>query len=334
MKRTLRTLAVIALLSLMSLTPVASRDAAEAGTLRVPQDHLTIQAAVTAASPGDQIRVGPGEWCGATITKRLDLFGEGATIVGCPTPHHDALPALRIGFFLPSAAASGTTIRHFVFDGEDVSNANLTPLAFGIFARDANHVVVEQNLILGTVQGITATRGSGWTVSHNHIAGLRVFTCDGLCGGGDGIVFQARPVGVPRGVDNTATFNVITGGVPDTLNEFSMAGILLIAQDGTVVKNNRISIPANPFSDAAGQAIVVTDACCGLPSGFLTSMNSVIINNDGRGSEFAVVITKDFSGGNGNSAGTTLRGNFGVNDINGAVSSVKNRSVKTLVDFP
>ncbi len=58
------------------------------------------------------------------------------------------------------------------------------------------------------------------------------------------------------------------------------------------------------------------------------------INNDGRGSEFAVVIEKDFGGGDGNSVGTTLRGNLGVNDINGSAGSVRNRSIHTLVEFP
>ena len=92
-----------------------------ADTLRVPIDSPTIQAAVDAASSGDQIRVGPGEWCGATITKTLDLFGEGATIIGCAS--NPALGPFRIGFFFPGTSdASGTTIRHFVFDGEGVSN--------------------------------------------------------------------------------------------------------------------------------------------------------------------------------------------------------------------
>jgi len=309
---------------------------AVADTIRVPEDQPTIQAAIDAASAGDQVRVGPGQWCGATVTKQLDLFGEGgATLVGCPSPAPNLAGVLRIGFFLPNASASGTTIRHFVFDGRGVSNANLAPLSFAVFARDASNVVVEQNNILGTVQAITNTQGSGWTVSHNTIDGLTVFACDGpFCGGGDGIVFQERRVAMPRGADNGATFNVITGAVPNALNAFSMVGILAIAQDGTVIKNNRISIPNNPVALGDGQAIVITDACCGLPAGFLTSINSVIVNNDGRGSEFSVVIEKDFGGGTGNSAGTTLRGNFGVNDINGSTDTVRNRSIHTLIDFP
>ncbi len=310
---------------------------AEPSVLRVPKDHPTVQAAVDAAVPGDQIRVGPGDWCGATITKRLDLVGEGgATIVGCPAPHHDGVAALRIGFFLPGLAgspASGTTIRHFVFDGQGVSNSNLTPLAFAIFARDVDGVLVQQNAILGTIQAITNTRGSGWDVSHNDILELSVLTCDGFCGGGDAIVFQARPVGAARGVDNSATFNVITGAVPDNLDEFSMVGVLAIAQDGVVVRNNRIAIAGNPAAAGAGEAIVITDHCCGLGGGFLTSINTVIVNNDGRDSQFAVVIERDAGGGTGNSEGAVLRGNFGLNSINEVETPVTNRSRKTLQAF-
>ena len=129
------------------------------------------------ALPGDQIRVGPGEWCGATITQKVDLFGEGnATIIGCPTSPNLA-GVLRIGFFLPDASASGTTIRHFVFDGQGASNANLDPLSFAVFSRGANNVSIEQNTILGTIQAITNTNGSEWTVNHNKIQDFSVLGC-------------------------------------------------------------------------------------------------------------------------------------------------------------
>jgi hypothetical protein len=308
--------------------------------IQVPADYPTIQEAVDAANDGDQIRVGPGEWCGATITKRVDLFGQGgATIVGCPAPS-PALGLFRIGFFLPTAAASGTTIRHFIFDGRGVSNVPpgfFDPLAFAVFAREASYVVVEQNRILGTVQGVTNTGGSGWTVSHNVIEELTVFTCDGVitCGGGDGIVMQERDTGGPRATDNTVTFNVIAGAIPDNLDLFDMVGIVLFGQDGAVVKNNRLAIPDNPSAGGDGNGILVADSCCGSGSSFLTTINSLIVNNDGRQSEFSVVIVLDSDGGTGNSAGTTLRGNFGVNVINGGgPEDVRNRSVHTLDVFP
>ena len=46
--------------------------------IRVPQDYPTIQAAVNAAKPGDVIRVGKGEFRGATVNKPVTLIGEGA----------------------------------------------------------------------------------------------------------------------------------------------------------------------------------------------------------------------------------------------------------------
>lgn len=81
----------------VSLPLFISAFSASADTLLVPGEFPTIQAAVDAALPQDQIRVGPGEWCGATITETVDLFGEGgATIIGCAT--NPALGPFRIGF--------------------------------------------------------------------------------------------------------------------------------------------------------------------------------------------------------------------------------------------
>ncbi len=334
----LQCLAVLTVASFCGLTVAIAKPT----THRVPRDFATIQLAVDSGfvMDGDQIRVGPGDWCGATITKQLDFFGEGnATIVGCAS--NPALGPFRIGFFLPNGSSSGSTFRHFVFDGAGVSNqlpaGNFDPLSFAVFARDADNIIVEQNHVIGTVQSFTNTRGSGWTVNHNTIEDLTVFTCDGLitCGGGDGIVFQDRNVGGPRQADNSAMFNVINGAVPDNLQLFSMAGIIILgAEDGTVLQKNRIEIPGNPLAAGEGHAIRVSDVCCGGPAAFQTVINSVIVKNDGRNSEFSLVIDKDSTGGTGNTEGTTIRGNFGVNEINEVTSDVSNRSIKTLIEFP
>ena len=314
---------------------VFSQGMALGATHRVPQDFQNIQDAVDAASAGDVIRVGPGEWCGATITKQLELVGEGnATIKGCSTSPKLA-GVLRIGFFLSDTRASGSVIRHFHFDGRAISNGNLDPLSFAIFSRESDNVLVEQNTVHGTVQAITNTNGSGWIVNHNTIKELSVFDCDdGFCGGGVGIVFQDRNTTGPRQKDNTAMFNYISGVIPDNFDVFDFAGIIVLgAQDGSVIQKNRIAIPDNTTSDAKGQAILVTDVCCGLLTAFSTAINSTIVKNDGRNSEVAAVITKDSGGGNGNSVGTFLRGNFGTNNINSTVTNVTNRSIATIQDF-
>ena len=327
-----RLLAVLIMISFVGI----AYEASYADTLFVPEDHATIQLAVDAASSGDKINVGPGQWCGATIAKRLDLFGQGnATIIGC-TGSPVLAGVLRIGFSLSGVGASGTTIRHFVFDGQGTSNANFDPLSFAVFARDASDVTIEQNIIAGTIQAITNTGGSGWTVNHNKIQDFSVLACDGdFCGGGVGIVFQERAGTAVRQTDNAAMFNQISGVIPDNFDVFSMAGILILGgQDGSIIQKNRIAIPDNSTSLAEGQAIVVTDACCGILTPFSTAINSTIAKNDGRDSELGLVITLDGGGGTGNTVGTTLRGNLGVNDINAAISDVSNRSIKTLIEFP
>jgi hypothetical protein len=54
----------------------------------------------------------------------------------------------------------------------------------------------------------------------------------------------------------------------------------------------------------------------------------VIFNNDGRGSAYALIIPLDSGGLTGNTAGAAIRGNFGVNLINSASTTVGNRSIQ------
>jgi hypothetical protein len=328
-------LVVVALCGLMlSTTPNAF-----ASIIQVPQDYPTIQLAVNAATAGDMIRVGPGQWCGARITKQLDLEGEGgATIIGCPdgTPGPSSLGGglFRIGFRVNAVDASGTTIRHFTFDERGWTFANPTPLALGVFAANgaspsADNVIVEHNQFLGGLLGIESG-GSGWSISHNVFDST---TIDPVTGVGGGAIVLVN--GVSPAMNNTVSFNKISmivpaGTLPSFITQINIPvlGVLVQAEDNTLLTNNKISIALGPGA-AAGTftaGIVVTD----LGPGF-TSMNSVIVNNDGRGTNYAVVITLDSTGGTGNAVNTTLRGNFGVNSINALTTDVRNRSIHTLI---
>jgi hypothetical protein len=293
----LRALCVVAVLLSSSLAQAALR--------RVPQQYPTIQAAIDAARDGDRIRVSRGEYCGATVTKRIALEGQGRPrIIGCeggPT----VTVGTRVGFFLPGSKgvnpASGTSISGFVFDGRGVSNANLAPLSFGIFARFANDVVVSRNRFMGTVQAITNTAGDRWRIEHNRISELTVLDCTRLCTGGIGIVLGLSSGGLAapggsadvanRAEDNLVVGNSISGSAPDGFGVFSMAGILVLSADYTTVLSNRLQIRDNPAADAVGQGIVVTNTCCGLASGFLPgSRHTTLAYNDGRKSEQAIVV--------------------------------------------
>ena len=307
---------------------VCSARQANAKVWRVPENVATIQAAVSAAQDGDQIWVGPGAYCGATIDKRVELVGIGQPrIIGCSSG--PSVGVARVGFFMPGAdgknPANGTQIWGFVFDGRGVSSANLAPLSFGIFARFAREIVISHNEFEGTAQAITNTAGDRWLIAHNRITGLTVLDCTGPCTGGDGIVIQlARaPLAVPGGdsapinrpEDNLVLDNTIEGSPPDGFADFGMAGILVLAADHTTLLKNTLRLPHNPAAPALGQGILLTNTCCGDSTSHLPGIRYAILAlNDGRDSELAIML--EGSGGT-NTRGLFLFRNRGVQQIEG-----------------
>lgn len=315
----------------------------ESATLKIPQDHPTLQSAVDSASPGDTIILSPGNHCGAFVNKRLEIRGEGnATIVGCDSPKHPA--GFKVGLWLSSQEASGSHIHHLSFDGSGVSNTNLDPLGAAIFARDLNsgnnkinNIETHHVRILGAVQGITNNGGDGWNVHHNEIENLSVFDCATgakLCGGGVGIVLQIWRGSLPSGqtrsrpTNNTIAHNKITGQVPNTLTAFSMTSVFLLNTDNSTIENNKTSIPDNPNTEAGGIGIWLTHVCCGIPSFAPGSQSNTIATNDGRDSEYALIVDTN------NTDDLALRGNLGLNLIGDEATQIKNRSIKTFQEFP
>jgi hypothetical protein len=314
--------------------------------LRVPEDYSTIQAAVLAASPGgDTILVGPGTWCGANIAKRLTILGEGQpTITPCGSS--------TTGFLLFGPFSNGTIIRHFSFSGLNIGilavsgvndltvEHNTMQLTgknaygiFSIFGEGSFWTVRHNDINIETPNagsGIVTTSGHGWTVSHNNLTGTGLQM---------GILF-GRPVSTKaRALDNTAEFNYIEGAV-------NGLGIGLSGQEGAVVTKNEIFIPSSPNTAGVCGAwgIEVTDSGIYTKDGqqyALTSNNSVIKNNDTRGTAVGVIVLLDGLGGTGNSIGNVLRGNFGTLAINepktgcgaGTIDEfIKNRAIWTLIN--
>lgn len=318
---------VVAAFCLMTATAAEARTRVR----HVPGTYPTIQAAIDASNAGDVVDVAPGSYCGATVTTPVTLRGHGqATIVGCdesPTVSGE----LRAGFYLPGAdgtnAASGTHIEGFAFDGRGIAQDNLAPLAVGVFARFADGVHVENNLFEGTVQAITNTAGDGWVIAGNRIEGLTLFDCTGaLCAGGDGIVIQlARDTvaaaggpgaAVNRPEHNVVVGNRVSGAIPDGFSTFSMAGVFVFAADDTLVARNDLNIPDNPNAEATGDGVLVTNVCCGEPDVVPGARNTAVLFNDGRDSQFGLVVEGT---GGANTGGLVQFGNSGPILIEGAL---------------
>jgi nitrous oxidase accessory protein NosD len=325
--------------TLMLLVVLTSSTAA-AAVIHVPRDEGTLQDAVDGANDGDVILVAPGDYCGATIDKRVTLLGwkflwaQAPTIVGCA--EGPALPGgLRIGLFLPGTAganaASGTLIAGFAFDGEGVGNDDLAPLAFGVFARFTHDVRVVHNRFHGTVQAITNTAGDHWTIANNRIRDLSLFDCLGArCGGGSAIVVQVATGGaaLPGGAsnsgnrpqDNAVFANTIGAEIPDQFDVFDLTGILVLAADRTTIVRNRIVIPDNASAAAQGLGIAVSNLCCGSPERFVPgARTSVIVHNDVRRSEVGIDVAGQ---GGDNTEGLVVRRNRGTVRIEGRTHQV------------
>jgi hypothetical protein len=309
-----------AMVAALALAP-----AAQARTWRVPQDHKTIQAAVDAATDGDEIVVAAGRHCGAEIHRKLQLRAAGQVIIaGC-----DGSPTLfgklRVGFLLPGTAQSsparGTEIRGFSFDGAGVSNQNFDALAFGVYGRFTGDVTVEDNQFHGTVQAITNTAGDGWTIRSNRINNLTLFDSGEQSGGGVGIAVQAAvgPDAAEGGDGEPANRpertvilnNQVQGQAPAGFTRFPMTGILVLGADATLVSNNLFSIRPGDGAQAdypLAAGVTFSDRCCGRPALTLGTNLSAVMLNDGGDSPYTAVV--EGTGGT-NTNGLLMTGNRG-----------------------
>lgn len=287
---------------LAALLALVGATAAQAAVWRVPGDKATVKEAVAIAGPGDTIEVGAGRWCGAFIDKSLNLVGrDGAVIAGssadgtsCTEP---MVSGFRAGFVLSSSDASGTTIRHFTFDGVGVGPSDPNALAFAVYARDllatvrkVNRVVIEHNKVRGTMQTFTNFGGNGWIVRYNEIRDLTVRRMpDGMVVGGFGVLVRDHSGSRPTG--NVIAHNRIEGNVPSGLpagRRFS--GVFVASAEGTEVAFNDLRLAPGPDQEAAatGIGIVVTSVSSVPGSG---SRATVVSRNNGKQSDYVVDVT-------------------------------------------
>jgi nitrous oxidase accessory protein NosD len=316
---------------LLALTTAAWTAAAEARVLRVPGDAQSIQDAVATAHPGDTIQVGAGRWCGAYITKRLTLLGgpdaviAGTTSSGASCNGPVLNGTMRVGLWLSEAAASGTTIRHFTFDGAGAgSGSGASAIALGVYGGlvrtgnalvKVNDVRVEHNTFLGTTQGITNWGGDDWVVRHNR---LRGFTARGTSGG-VGIAVMARTLGgqTLRPAGASVTHNDFEAETPPAKLPSGawFSGVRFGSADRAEAAHNAFRLTSAGAVPNTSVGVLVTNAVAGGSQGARVTMN------DGLESDYVVVVTAG-------SDAAVVRGNVGRTLVGDEESATTRRGVR------
>ena len=233
---------LFALVLVLSLTG-GPAVAAKGAVILVPEDFATIQEAVDAASDGDTIEVGAGNWFGAIVDKAVEIRGKGGTVINDGPAHGSGL----IQGFRLLAGSDGAVISHLTFE-TDLTIMN---------GAAVNDVTIEHNTFLNSVQAVSNWRGSGWMISHNDIVDLRTRN-----GGGIGILIADYLGGTVQ--NNVVSHNKISG----TLHVFdgdgggyNGSGIVIYADfrwggaGAEAIKNNRVV--KNKVSMASDTPVVV-----------------------------------------------------------------------------
>lgn len=270
----LRILSVLAAVMMVLPFVAELKVSARLSVLKVPHDYATIQDAVDAAMPRDEIVVEPGDWFGAEVWKPLEILGEDGAII---TDGPQSTSGLKFGFWIEGSGwADGTRISGFTFKVD-----------YPIYGLNVTDVTIDHNVMFSPYWGISNMGGSRWTITYNDITGLTDYP--DRTWGSHGILLVSGNTSAPAD-HNLVAFNKISG---DYSGYRPSAGILLEVDanptDAGEVKFNKVThnkvetIDRSPNQLAAAIALFFLDAGSGKDPTNLLRDNTVSFN-DLRGS--------------------------------------------------
>ncbi len=238
--------------------------AAAAATLRVPEDFPHIQAAIDAASTGDEIRVGPG-----TYDENLVLTGKTLTLVGTAGAGATIVDGGQRGsvLFITSGVVDGFTLRNgyagygagiyvrtddpvtvrncIVRDNDAEITGGIDPSGFGggIYIWYGGSLVIERNVITGNGAwsaggGICCDYCEGAEIRDNLISGNGADDGGGVALYYGGVLERNRIVGNGSGngaivhlYDASSIGNTVVGN----------RGLAILAAGHAVVERNVVA---------------------------------------------------------------------------------------------
>ena len=252
----------IALLALL-LSPLLANPAAAQTTIRVPADQPTIQAAISAAAPGDVVLVAPG-----TYFEQINFLGKAIILTSEAGPSGTIIDGSAGGAVVTFNAGEG---RGSVISGFTITNGGGFS-GSGVVVSNASPII-DTNIITANRGcdgvGINVSFGSP-LITNNQITGNIRAGCSGGVGGA-GIKVGGASAAVIE--SNFIADNSLTGG--------NGGGISLFAAGAPVIRNNRIvRNSVSGLSPAAqGGAIYIVNQ-----SDALIVQNLIVGNSAGEGS--------------------------------------------------
>jgi hypothetical protein len=234
----------------------------------VPGDFATINDAIISSNvhDGDIIKVGPGSFAGAFVTKSLSFEGVGNAVIYTGPLHSSG--TMYMGFRLLTGSGN-SSFSHLVFTTD-------LPIMNG----DAvNGVKISHCEFINSTQAISNWRGNNWVIEHNTITDLK---CKN--GGGIGILIADFANGTVQG--NKVAHNTISGTLhvhQSDLGGYSGTGIVIYADfrygrtGSSAMKNNFIT--HNTISLTSDKPAVVDVIAFELTDTRDTPPSNVLFNN-------------------------------------------------------
>ena len=192
----------VALVLVLSLGMVFSATPAAADVIYVPDDHATIQEAVTAAGPGDTIVVGPGTYPeDITIGDSLTLLGaqSGDCAIGRTGDESEIVGSIYV-----SSSAS-----EFTIDGFKVTGTGVGPLAGNCMRIESASATIINNIIVA-VEAIGGYTYSGF-VDLNGVSNADI-RCNDFSGAYED---DRRPSVLRLGIGGASTVTVANNEMHD-----------------------------------------------------------------------------------------------------------------------
>ena len=236
----------------------------EAAIIVVPDDLPTIQAAVTAALPGDTVQVRPGTYPESVRVEAgqtgLVLEGLGGRPVIAPPSGADAIRVNQV---------DGVVIR-----GLDIAASGGRGVRFDTSVGST----VDDLIVTGAKDGVLMRKGSGNTVSDSSVSGA--FT--------DGIRFERSPGGVAS--DNTVASNGRNGIWMKSCDTAAVTGNTISASGKDGIQVTR----ADASASVTGNGIV-TSGRVGLH--VKSSANLTVTSNSSVGATKEAIALQRVTGG-------------------------------------